>query len=418
MELTGPGFFNLNQARQLPDAAAQVAFLETQTAQGALDVDNALEIGRRLQLPEANLAELARFGRLLGHAPLFAPRPAPHRDATRPAVLGFTLRLRELMRTPEAATPQQAIQRVTERHRATLQALGPRERAEWGLIVRLARREVEAPVALEAGLEATLSHLGAARARHADAPGQAPAPLAVLHGERRRLLLNLLDHDAFDAVYRYTRDHAVNTPLRQAFGREHVPDHVLAEPRPRLAPEPHARGQLAYSPIEGLSTGAFIDALDRGLAELRALQGSDRQTLFRATLFRRPWVEAMRASGEFRDHGYVSTSRYPDKLEGFFRNAWSTRYADEVPVLMVFETDRAVDIACLSRFTNESEHLIPRGEAFRAEYLGRRRALCADATIPEADDWAIFVMTDDGAPASPSARRAIEALARRSAPGP
>jgi hypothetical protein len=412
MALTGPGFFNLNQARQLQGADARAAFLETQTAQ------DALEIGRTLELPEASLASLERFGQLMGRAPLFAPRPAAHRDGTRPAMLGFTLRLRELMREPEAESAQHALQRVVARHRGTLQALGPRERAEWGLIVRLARREVDAPIALEAGLEATLSHLASARTRRASAPQSNPDSLTVLQAERRRLLLNLLEQPEFDAVYRYTRDHAVNEPLRRSFGLANVPPHVLAEPRPRLAPEANAGGRAPYTPIADLSTGAFVDALDRGLASLQAIQGRDHQTLLRATLFRRPWVEAMAESGEFLDHGYVSTSRYPDKLEGFFRNAWSTRYPDEVPVLMVFETERAVDVSCLSRFANESEHLIPRGQGFRAEYLGRRRELFPEVQVPDADDWAIFVMTDDGAPPSPSARRSIEAPARRPGPTP
>jgi hypothetical protein len=416
MSLSGPGTFNLAQARALPDAAERLAFLESQTAQGALDLPNALEIGRQVGLPEASLAELERFGRLMGQAPLFAPPFAPHRDNTRPTTLGFALRLRALMAQPEAETTQAAVKRVVERHRGTLQALGPRERDEWGQIVRLARREVGSPMALEAGLEGTLSLLSALDARRQADPHGTQTPLDALQDERRRFILSRLEQGEYDALYRYTRDNAINAPLRRHFGLGNVPDHVLAEPRPSLAAEPLRRGRTFYQPKNGISTGEFISALDRGLASLEALQGRDHRTLYRATLFRRPWVEAMAESGRFEDHGFISTSRHPDKLEGFFRNEWSTRFEDEVPVLMVFETARGVDVSCLSRFTNESEHVIPRGQSFHAEFLGHRRDLCPDVAVTDEDDWAIFIMTDDGAPPSPSARLAAETVARRPAP--
>jgi hypothetical protein len=87
---------------------------------------------------------------------------------------------------------------------------------------------------------------------------------------------------------------------------------------------------------------------------------------------------------------------------------------------MVFETRRSVDISCLSRFTNESEHLIPRGESFQARLLGYRRDLCPNVDIPDSENWAVFVMTDDGHPPAPETVRTIKELgtAPTTSPGP
>lgn len=223
----------------------------------------------------------------------------------------------------------------------------------------------------------------------------------------------MLESGEDDALYRYTRDHTVNEPLRQHHGRDNIPADVMATPRPALRPEPQGRGRAAYRPLTNVSTGGFISALDRGLCAVQDLQGKDKLALFRATLLRKPWVDNLVQSGQFQDHGYVSTSRHTDKLPDFFRHEWSTRYDDEVPVLMAFETRRAVDVSCLSRFTNESEHLIPRGQEFHARLLGYRRDLCPGVDIPDSENWAVFVMTDDGAPPAQATLRSVRELGAR-----
>jgi hypothetical protein len=409
MPLSGPGFFTLSQTRQLATPAERLQFLEAKAADGTLDIDSAVEIATDVGIDGPGVDRLRRLGQLLGEAPLFMPRFAAHRDTTVGAVSGFSLRLREMMDTPAASSAQGAIQRVMQRHRDVIHDLGPRERTEWGLVVRLTKSQVKDPLALEAGLENILKQLSANRDLRATDPRQAAEPLQQLQGIRRQLLLSVLEHHEYDALYRYTRDHAVNAPLRQHYGRDNIPSDVMATSRPTLPPESQGRGRPAYQPLS-ISTGAFISSLDGALATLRGLQGADKLPLFRATLLRKPWVDDLVQSGRFQDHGYVSTSRYTDKVPGFFRHEWSTRFDDEVPVLMVFETRRSVDISCLSRFTNESEHLIPRGESFQARLLGYRRDLCPDVDIPDSENWAVFVMTDDGLPPAAETVRTIKAL--------
>jgi hypothetical protein len=354
----------------------------------------------------------------MGDTPLFVPRYAPHRDTTVAGLSGFMLQLRQKMDQPAAASPQEAVKNVVERYRATVQAFGPRERTEWGLIVRLVRRQVSEPIAVEAGLEHILRRLAANQQPAAADPRNHQAPFLQLQGLRRDLLNNLMEHNEFDAVYRYTRDNAVNAPLRQHYGKDNVPADVMATPRPRLGADGQVRGRSPYQPIAGLTTGDFISSLDRALRTLRDLQGEDTRTLFRATLFRKPWVDAMAQSGQYMDHGYVSTSRYTEKLPGFFRNEWSTRFDDEVPVLMVFETSKGVDISCLSRFPNESEHILGRGEQFHARFLGSRRDLCPGVSIPDSENWAVFAMTDDGHEPAAETLRTLQQLGAEVAPGP
>jgi len=409
MPLSGPGFFALSQTRQLATPQERLQFLEAKAADGTLDVESAVEIATDVGIDPAGVDRLRRLGQVLGDAPLFMPRFAAHRDTTVGAVRGFSLRLREMMDKPAASSTQDALKRVMERHREVIHALGPRERTEWGLVVRLTQSQVKVPVALEAGLENIVNQVAANQQARATDPRQAEEPLTHLQGIRRQLISNVLELGEYDALYRYTRDHAVNAPLRQHYGKDNIPGDVLSTPRPTLRPEPQGRDRPAYQPL-AITTGEFISSLDRGLGTLQTLQGQDKLPLFRATLLRKPWVEDLVQSGRFQDHGYVSTSRYTDKIPGFFRNEWSTRYDDEVPVLMVFETRRSVDVSCLSRFTNESEHLIPRDQSFQARLLGYRRDLCPDIDIPDSENWAVFVMTDDGQPPAQATLRTVREL--------
>jgi len=45
-----------------------------------------------------------------------------------------------------------------------------------------------------------------------------------------------------------------------------------------------------------------------------------------------------------------------------------------------------------------------------ARLLGYRRDLCPDVDIPDSENWAVFVMTDDGHPPAAETVRTIKAL--------
>ncbi len=410
MTLTGPGFFYLSQVKQLATPAEQLGFLESKTAEGALDLANAAEIAREVQLPDPSLKRLMELGRLMGSTPLFVPAFADHR---RPSggFSSFGLRLQTMIDKPAASSTQAAIQRVVDRHRSLLQSFGPRERTQWGLIVRLTTSQVKDPVALEAGLENIAGELQGNR--NPTQSHRQRSDIDTLQNIRRELLMNVMKSDEFDAVHRYSRDNAVNAPLRQFSGKDNIPGHEMSSMRPTLGAVAQGNHRLPYQPKSQVTTGHFIYTLDQALNTLKEIQGQDKSTLYRATLFRRPWVDAMIQSGQFMDHGYVSTSRYQDKLLGFFRNEWSTRFDDEVPVLMVFETNRGVDLSCLSRFTNESEHLIARDEKFNARFIGYRRDLSPGLNVADSENWAVFVMTDDDHAPAAQTIRSIEDLAKQ-----
>jgi hypothetical protein len=411
MTLTGPGFFYLSQVKQLATPAERLHFLESKTADGSLDLANATEIAREVQLPDPSLKRLMELGRLVGSTPLFVPGFAEHRRPSSGGYSSFGLRLQTMMDKPAASSTQEAIQRVVDRHRSLLHSFGPRERIEWGLIVRLTKSQVKDPVALEAGLENIAGELGANRVS-TQSNRQRP-DIDTLQNIRRGLLMNIMNGDDFDAVYRYTRDNAINATLRQFSGKDNIPGHEMSSTRPALSSVVQGSSRHAYEPKSNVTTGHFIYTLDHALNTLKEIQGQDKSTLYRATLFRRPWVDSMIQSGQFMDHGYVSTSRYQDKLLGFFRNEWSTRFDDEVPVLMVFETNKSVDLSCLSRFTNESEHLIPRDERFSARFIGYRRDMCAGLAVADSENWAVFVMTDDDHVPAAQTIRSIEELAKQ-----
>lgn len=407
MALSGPANYYLQQVRQLPTEDARLGLLEGLATAGTLGRQGVSELAQEAELSGPSLQRLARLEHAIAAAPLFVPTFAEHRSAGAGAQRAFGTQLRALLGEPAAKTTEDAIQRVMRERRGLVQSLDPAARHEWGLVVRLCRAHTPDPMALEAGLRAVLDELAAK-------PKSTSARLDTLQAVRRELLLNVLERPHFDAIYRYSRDHDVNTPLRQFHQVQHMPHEVLSSPRRTLAAEaraPAGRPGAGYTPISGLSTGQFIESLDGGLRALAELQGRDPSTLFRATLFRKGWVEDMVKTQTFQDAGYVSTSANTDKTAGFFRHPDSIRHEDEVPVLMVFETTRAVDISCLSRFTNETERLIPRGERFQASLLGYRRDLAPGVDIPDSENWAVFVMTDEDKSVSGAALRSIRKLA-------
>jgi hypothetical protein len=285
MTLTGPGFFYLSQVKQLATPAEQLDFLESKTAAGSLDLANAAEIAREVQLPDPSLKRLIELGRLMDSTPLFVPAHAEHRRASG-GFSSFGLRLQTMIDKPAASSTQGAVQRVVDRHRSLLHSFGPRERTEWGLIVRLTKSQVKDPLALEAGLE---DIAGALRANRDPTRSNRQRPdIDTLNNVRRELLMNILSSDEFDAIHRYSRDNAINAPLRQFSGKDNIPGHEMSSIRPTLGAVAQGTSRLPYQPKSQVTTGHFIYTLDLALNRLAGIQGQDKSTLYRATLFRRP----------------------------------------------------------------------------------------------------------------------------------
>jgi hypothetical protein len=393
--------FYLGTVRNLPKSEDQLRYLESTLGERSLGVEDVQEIAKTVGLPDAWVDRLGDQGALLGATALFR---TPQGGAPTGTSRAFALRVREMVDKPAPSSADEAVQRATQPHAALLGSFNVKEKDEWDEVTNLLRRQTRDPRALRAGVETVLgyvTHNESLRPR-----GGPPMPgymdrYPLLQHIRRDLLRSTLHPEEYDALYRYSRDHQVNTTLREHGGKDGIPGHVMGEHRRALPPEPwNTRGgSPLFRPHQAnntITTGHYLYMLDRGLESLRKVQGQENGPFFRATLFRQSWVDAMAQSQSFHDHGYVSTSRFPDKVTEFFCHKESIRYPDERPVLMVFETNRAVDVSSISRFQNESEHLIPRDQRFHARLVGYRRDLCPGHHIPEHENWAVFVMTDDG----------------------
>lgn len=313
---------------------------------------------------------------------------------------------------PEGAAPAaslQAIHTALSRHQDYLGTLTDPEWSELISTCKLLQRVEQDVSRLESRVDYLVTSLAANDSilkMHGSMRRYHIPRHEYLQHVRRNTLQPMMDPEEFGAIYRYSRDHDVNSLLRQYWGKDNIPGHIQGERRRELKPEmldPRQRSspvsnnvKRPYEPNNNITTGHFIYKLDQGLQHLKEIQGHEPQRLYRATMFSQKWIDDLIRSGDFKDQGFISTSKQPSKLNDFFNWEGTQHHADERATLFYFETRRAVDISHVSKFSNETENLIPRGQSFKAQFLGYRRDLCPELNIPEHENWAVFALTDDG----------------------